>query len=159
MLLAEKRRKDAMGPVTLLRSMLRLGVTVSVLAIAFLMMSCGDDEETTRTIDVSAREYQIDVDRPTLPAGSTVFKVTNQGDEPHELVVLRTEVDADALPTAEDDTVDLEADGIDVVATYDSIEPGAVVSKTLDIDDGSYVIICNLPTHYEQGMRAVVTAE
>jgi uncharacterized cupredoxin-like copper-binding protein len=34
-----------------------------------------------------------------------------------------------------------------------------VVSLTFDLDAGAYVLICNVPTHYEQGMRGTVTLD
>jgi hypothetical protein len=144
------RARAALLPVLALGICLAAGTAVA----------CGDeDDDPTRTIDVSVQEYAIDVDRPTLPAGSVEFKVTHLGEERHELAILRTDLAADDLPTTPDDTVDLEADGIDVVGTFDEVEPGDVVTMTFDLDAADYVIICNVPTHYEQGMRVAVQTE
>jgi uncharacterized cupredoxin-like copper-binding protein len=39
----------------------------------------------------------------------------------------------------------------------DDIEGGSTQSLTVNLDAGSYVLICNLPGHYGQGMLAGFT--
>jgi uncharacterized cupredoxin-like copper-binding protein len=138
----------------------QLALAAVLCAAGVAAIGCDDEEDgLTRTIDLSISEYAIDTESSPLPHGDTELKATHVGAEAHDLVVLRTELAPDALPTTADDTVDQEAEGLEVVGTFGEIEPGEVVSLTLDLEAGTYVIICNVPTHYEQGMRAAIALE
>jgi len=112
------------------------------------------------TIDVTLQEWAVVPSADAAPAGDVTFKVTNQGpDDPHEFVILKTDLGASALPTDETGTVLEAGAGIEVV---DEIEDIAVASSgevTATLEAGSYVLLCNiydeteLEAHYTMGMR------
>lgn len=98
--------------------------------------------------------------------GSVTFDATNAGpDAEHELVVIRTDLAPDALPTKEDASVDEEGQGLEVMGEIPEFQPGQSGEITLDLPAGSYVLICNLVTeengqlesHYGFGMRTAFT--
>jgi hypothetical protein len=92
--------------------------------------------------------------------------VTNKGpDDTHEFVVIRTDLDPTELPTDETGAVDESGQGIEVVDEIEDIAVGENPSLTVDLDSGSYVLICNIydkaeqESHYQEGMRTGFTVE
>ena len=107
-------------------------------------------------VAVSLSEMDLVVSSNTAPAGELVFQIRNSGELPHELVVIRTEKDADELPVEEVRVVERR---LDIVARSEHIQPAQEATLTVDLEPGHYVLICNLSGHYEQsqfgpGMRA-----
>ena len=47
----------------------------------------------------------------------------------------------------------------DSVGEIGEIKPGTTGTVTLDLAPGQYVLVCNLPKHYAQGMRVAFTVE
>jgi uncharacterized cupredoxin-like copper-binding protein len=41
------------------------------------------------------------------------------------------------------------------VDEIEDITPGSTANLTVDLDAGTYVVMCNLPGHFERGMHAV----
>jgi uncharacterized cupredoxin-like copper-binding protein len=50
-----------------------------------------------------------------------------------------------------------EGDDFAPVDEIEDIEKGATPKLTIDLDAGSYVLICNVAGHYRQGMRTSFT--
>jgi uncharacterized cupredoxin-like copper-binding protein len=73
----------------------------------------------------------------------------------HEMVVLKTDTPFDQLEVGTDDRVS-EADSVGEIS---EIKPGTTGTVTLDLAPGKYVLVCNLPKHYAQGMRVAFTVE
>lgn len=122
---------------------------VGLLALG-LPWSCAPDGG----VEVRLDEYVVEV-RPELPSGETMFSARNVGRIEHELLVLRTDLDPDDLPV-EDGEAQTGAGGIEVLDRTDRIQPGAQASLTVRLRPGPYVIICNIPGHYQSGMRTGV---
>jgi uncharacterized cupredoxin-like copper-binding protein len=119
------------------------------------------DSDMGTTVNVQVQEWAVIPDTMSVSAGSVTFDVENTGPEDiHEFVVVRTDMPAGELPTGEDGAFDEEADGVEVVGEIEDIEVGATASLTLDLEPGSYVLLCNLveeedgelESHYQMGM-------
>ena len=101
-------------------------------------------------------EWAITVDPATVPAGEVTFDVTNVGAIPHELVIIRSDVAPDALPV-EGGRVPESA--VDLIGEVEEFPAGETKSGTFTLEAGSYVLICNIPAHYQQGMTIGFTVE
>src|SRR3954466_3249247 len=66
---------------------------------------------TSGTVNVTEREYSINLSSTTIKAGKVHFEVKNQGGMPHELVLFKTDLAPDALPVKEG-KVDEEGQGL-----------------------------------------------
>jgi uncharacterized cupredoxin-like copper-binding protein len=112
------------------------------------------------SVHVSEREYSIVPDVVSVASGAVRFQVSNTGLSGHEFVVVRTELDPRALPVNPDlGTVITNAVGIERVGAVDTtIKPGTTKTGSFDLKPGNYVLFCNLPGHYQQGMAAHFTA-
>lgn len=124
------------------------------------------------TVEVTLQEWAVIPAQSSGEAGSVTFNVTNDGpDHPHELVVIRTDLAPDALPTMPEGMVDEEGEGIEVIGEIEEFSPGETRSATFDLDPGSYVLVCNVAgeeggehggggeIHYKMGMFAAFTVE
>jgi uncharacterized cupredoxin-like copper-binding protein len=108
---------------------------------------------------VTLADYTVTPDESSAPAGDVTFDVTNDAEQTHEFVVFRTDLAEDQLPTNEDGDVDEEGEGVELVDEIEDIEGGSSESLTVNLEAGNYVLICNLPGHYRQGMHASFTVE
>jgi uncharacterized cupredoxin-like copper-binding protein len=97
---------------------------------------------------------------PSVPAGRVSFVVENMGWRTHEMVVLPLAAGAVAGQRAvgSDRKVDESGSLGEASANCrggagEGIESGAVGWTTLTLPKGRYELLCNLPNHYEDGMR------
>lgn len=146
---------------------------VAVAAIAALgLVGCTADSGSSpgaggdaTEVAVTLQEWAVVTDVDTAPAGEVVFTITNDGPEDiHEFVIFQTDLDPGALPVDENGVVDEEGEGITVVDEVEDLAVGATEELTVDLEAGSYVLVCNIwsedegEAHYAMGMRAPFTA-
>lgn len=123
---------------------------------ALLASACSDEGGKDTTVKVTLTEFAVVADPKSAQEGDVTFEVDNDGDETHELVVVKTDFDGGDLPAENDGSVDAGADGIDVIGETDEIDSGDSDSRVFNLDAGKYVLLCNLVeadhAHFEQGM-------
>lgn len=139
---------------------------IGVFSVVLLGLSaCGGGGTT---VGVTVQEFAVLPADSSAPAGEVTFEVENTGpDDPHEFVVIRTDLAPDALPTAEDGSVDEGGEGIEVLGEIEEFPVGQTESRTFDMEAGTYVLICNIveeengtiEAHYSLGMRAPFVVE
>jgi uncharacterized cupredoxin-like copper-binding protein len=90
----------------------------------------------------------------TLSAGTHRLRLVNAGAQPHELLVFRTPLRANALPVDENGKVIEESPRLQsVLDSGNSLNPHETQPLTVKLTPGHYVAVCNLPAHYGRGMR------
>lgn len=114
------------------------------------------------SVDVSAVEYAF-VDLPTtLPAGQASFSLTNDGEEPHEMILFRR-ADGETRPI--EDILALgeeEAGGAIAFTGVTFAEPGQTGYLAAELEAGGYATVCFIPVgggeegppHFTEGMVA-----
>ena len=95
---------------------------------------------------------------PASAADPTTFTITNDGALIHNLRVIRTDLDADSLPL-DDSGFQVDEEQVNVVASIADLSGGDSTELAVDLEAGSYVLICNIVGHYDQGMRTSFTVE
>ena len=110
-------------------------------------------------VGVTLADYSVTPDASSAPAGDVTFDITNDAEQTHEFVVFKTDLAADQLPTNDDGDVDEKGEGVEHIDEIEDIAGGSNESLTVNLDAGNYVLICNLPGHYRQGMHASFTVE
>ena len=153
---------------------------LTVLVAGLALVACGDEEPTEApatqaatttartTVGVTLQEFSVLPTPASAPAGQVTFEAKNAGPkDPHELVVIKTDLEPGALPTTPEGKVDEEGAGIEVLGEIEEFKMGEARSKDFALTAGSYVLICNVveeeggktEAHYQQGMRTAFTVE
>ena len=128
-----------------------------LLAAAFLVASsCGGAPESAEqpTLSVELTDFAVKADPGTVKAGHNVFAIRNRASMIHDLVVIRTDLAPNTLPL---DGGKAKEDG--KVGGVANISAGISRKLVLELPAGHYVLICNVPGHYQLGMRAALTVE
>jgi uncharacterized cupredoxin-like copper-binding protein len=151
-------------------------ITLSVAAVWLALAGCGgggDNGTSTQaqapvqpagggSLTINMSDYAFSPKDATTNAGTVKLSTPNQGQLPHELVLFKTKQPAGSLPTLSNGEVDeegLEANGVESPGEIEDVGPGETKSATLKLTPGKYVMICNLPGHYKQGMYGTLTVK
>ena len=105
---------------------------------------------------ISLYEWKVIV-ASTLKSGSSSFTISNFGAVPHELLVFKSELEPSAYPTDAAGDIKEEGAGVTLVSDGDNIDPGGSQARTVDLEPGTYLFVCNIPGHFKAGMFTVVT--
>jgi uncharacterized cupredoxin-like copper-binding protein len=117
----------------------------------------GSGTESKGTIATSLTDaFVIDIASATAEAGAIAFEVTNTGQLLHEFMVVRTDLAEDALPI---DVVQVDEAQLEIVASTLELPPGQSQLLLTDLEAGHYVLICNIPGHYNAGMHRTFTVK
>ena len=145
------------------RLFLFLFIAALLLVLGALAAACGDDEAGFVSVVLDDDETLSIIDEETgaaaftANAGEITFEVHNEGSVLHNLVIIRTDLAADALPSLVG-SVDEEAAG-EKIGEIEEFLPDAVEVASFTLTPGRYVLICNLRDHYALGMFAELTVE
>jgi len=149
---------------------MRMGaLAVGALTMLALGAACTDTDEpnggtgggggsaVVTSIDVSlTNDFTIVPSNETARAGEVSFRSTNNGALPHELIVLQTDLAFDALPT---DGPVVDVSQLTVLGETAELNPGERETVTLQLTAGEYLLLCNIPGHYQAGMYTAFTVE
>lgn len=117
---------------------------------------------------MSVQEWSVLPDPDSNGSGEVTFTVENKGEEVHEFVIVKTDLDPGSLPTADDGSVSEDGEGMEVIDEIEDIAVGSSPDLTVDLEAGSYVFLCNIveeledgevESHYQMGMRTAFTVE
>lgn len=115
------------------------------------------------SIDVTLDEFSVSTSEGSTEAGEVTFNISNEGEETHEFVVIKTDLRATELPTEDDGSVSESGEGMEVVDEVEDLPSGESEELTVDLEAGNYVLICNIleddESHYQEGMRTPFTVE
>ncbi len=145
----------------------RLLATIALVALAGA--ACAAAKPAGGTVDVGLQEWAVVPAQTSVNAGPVTFKVNNTGpDDPHELVIIRTDLAPGKLPTDAFGKVDEAGAGIEMIGEVESFDPGKTETGTFDLKAGTYVLICNIlqdepdgskESHYRMGMFTAFTVK
>lgn len=116
------------------------------------------------SVKVTLKEWAVETDVASAPAGKVTFAVTNEGPaDTHEFVVIKTDLSLIALPTDATGAVDEGGGGMVVKDEIEEVEVGTNETLEVTLEPGAYVLICNIydeteqEAHYKEGMRTSFT--
>lgn len=124
--------------------------------------SPGSSLEADAVVGVTITDGSLELDTEEVLAGTVRFDVTNNGEEPHELLVVFG-ADPDQLPLQDAGGVDESAIEENTVRGALSLFPaGTTCSGTFELPPGEYTILCNVveprdgvnESHFESGESA-----
>jgi hypothetical protein len=135
-----------------------VGVVLFAVGVLWSLSGCGLGNLTGgQHVSVGLDEYNVRLSGGTAPGGEVTFDVHNGGRDPHEFVILKSDLSVASLPAAEGadaGKVQEEAPGIVHVSEISGIGPGQDKSLTVDLKPGTYLLVCNFPGHLHSGMAA-----
>jgi uncharacterized cupredoxin-like copper-binding protein len=142
-------------------------VAVAVAVLWAFTAACGDDDGGEE-VNVVLSEFIVEPEQESVDSGEVTFVADNQGGETHEFLVVEA-ASADDLPVDDDGAFDEAAFGEDnVLDEVEDIEAGDTAELTLDLEAGTYVLLCNIveeedagevESHFAEGMHATFTVE
>lgn len=132
----------------------------AVLVAILLITACGESTPAFQAADVQLvveiSDFKVVPNVATVKAGPTKIGIRNRGSQPHDLVVLRTDLAPDRLPY---DAGRAKAGEPGLVGRSNELRAGGTAALTLTLEPGQYVLICNVAGHYGLGMRAALRVE
>lgn len=136
------RRGAALSTITV--------VTAVVVAAALVGPSGATTAKTI--VKVRLKGSTILLDRPSAQRWFVNFAVANRDDVPHEFLILKTMVKPWKLPVKSGRAVEAGR-----VRRFGTLLPGEARQHGLNLTPGKYVLLCNLPGHYQAGQRVAFT--
>jgi uncharacterized cupredoxin-like copper-binding protein len=154
---------------------------IAAVAVAILATSCGGESTKDRrpketspgapqateappgvetTVEVSLSDFNVAPKVSEAPAGQLTFAPSVvDGSEGHNFVVVKTDLEPDALPKLPAGNADTTADGVEMLGFLNTFGPGDTPTLNVSATPGKYVLICNIVDHYRRGMSARFTVE
>jgi hypothetical protein len=118
------------------------------------------DAEPTTTVEISLTEFALAPVPDEVPAGTIEFVASNDGEEPHELVIVRYDGEPGDIPVDADGAAD-EAqlpEGTEVME-IEGFAGGNTCTAAFDLEPGSYALFCNIVEEEESGAMEAHYAE
>ncbi|AFZ30182.1 hypothetical protein Glo7428_1624 [Gloeocapsa sp. PCC 7428] len=136
-----------------------------LIALIFLLVAIGSVDreaiaaQTVTQVKVIETEMAIELSPRTVPAGAIEFIAYNQGQLPHEMEIIKTDVPLDQMPI-KNNRLDRKKVGekIDEIEAED-LPSGATATLLTTLQPGRYLIECNIPGHFQAGMKAELLVE
>jgi uncharacterized cupredoxin-like copper-binding protein len=123
--------------------------------LAMAVVACGGDKRST-AVGVALDEWSVTPTVAEAREGTVRFEVRNDGTMAHQLIVLKSDLPPEMLPVANGAIAMAQ---VRVLESIDPIAPGATGEVRFEATPGKYVLVCNVPGHYQQGMAASFLVE
>lgn len=121
----------------------RVWLSVVMVVAALVVTACGGGggqqtggqqrATTGGAVNVSEKEWVIQLSTATVKAGTVKFVIKNEGTIEHNFVIQGANVEVD------------------------TIAPGSSKEVTAQLKPGTYTVVCNIPGHEEAGMKVTIT--
>lgn len=98
------------------------------------------------TVAATEKDFAITLDKSTAPAGTITFNVSNQGPSPHNVGVV-----AGGGATRQGGLTG------QVIKVTENFDGGKSATLTVDLQPGTYQIVCTIPGHVQLGMIVAFT--
>jgi uncharacterized cupredoxin-like copper-binding protein len=133
------------------------GVLLDLLMIVTVVVSAAplaraDETVEVKLIDKGKESMRMDLSTKQVRAGKVTFNVTNTSQNLiHEFVVIRS--DKPIEPTLyNEDEKEIEENALEVVNEIEDIQPGKSGTLAVNLELGSYILLCNKAGHFKAGM-------
>ncbi len=131
----------------------KLLLPLVALVVAAVVVSPIGATPAKTLVKVQLKEFKVLPSPLTAKRGFVSFSVKNTGGVPHELVVLKTKTAPAKLPVKGGKAVETGR-----IGRVGPLKPGTSKNLNLTLKSGKYVLLCNLPGHYQAGQRIGFTA-
>jgi uncharacterized cupredoxin-like copper-binding protein len=109
--------------------------------------------------DMSMAPMGVTADKTTVKAGVVMFEVTNTSmDTVHEMIVAPISDVNETLPYLTKDNI-VDEDHGSHLGEVSELEPGKNGALRITLKPGKYILYCNIPMHYMDGMWTLIEAK
>lgn len=112
--------------------------------------------ETAVTVEIS--NGSLTIDPASVPAGTVTLEIDPEAGEAgdaahvHALTILKTDLPPDGLSIGMYGRAETTKEGIEIA--YSESVASSPHSAEVELEPGSYILLCNYPLHYGRGERA-----
>jgi len=110
----------------------------------------GGAAPATSTINAEEKDFAISLSSSTVKAGTVTFNIKNTGQSPHNLGVVKNNGASKAQGLTNQS---------DLVKDSATIDGGKTTTLTVDLQPGTYSIVCTIPGHIQLGMIVTLTVQ
>lgn len=108
---------------------------------------------------MSSEGMGITVDKASVTAGEVTFDVTNTSQVMvHEMILAPVPAGTTALPW-DDAEQGVDEEAAQAMGEVSERQPGEGGKLTMDLKPGTYILFCNVPGHFVDGMWAEITVQ
>lgn len=132
----------------------RLASGLSTLLVVAIIGACAPASSGATPVQVTIEDDRIEADPGEVPSGRIEFRILNQGSMVHEMEVFAGATAGESLEVRNSVA---DTTGLTLVDEIEDILIGSALSLTVDLAPGAYLLLCNLPEHYANGMWTYVT--
>lgn len=101
----------------------------------------------------------VKADAQTVKAGKVTFEVTNASkDIVHEMILSPLPAGGKPLPYLADQ-LKVDEDAAGHLGEVSELDPGKSGALTVDLKPGKYILFCNIPAHFMNGMWTEITVD
>lgn len=138
-------------------------MAIGPVILGFGQQALSQSTHTEAQVHVTLKDFTVHPNQTTAKAGWITFQAVNAGTMPHELVILRTDLNPANLPRMEEKDnkgtvtghiVNEEHAAVEPIEEIEEFPAGNSKGKKVLLDQGRYVLFCNVPGHYDKGMYA-----
>ena len=129
------------------------------------LTSCGADptnfgtapaDTISNKITGNVHEWGVDISAGKAEAGEVTFAIANFGSIPHEFIVVKTDFKPGEIPLGANNRFDEEGEGVEAIDEIKEFEVDTSHVLKVNLDAGSYQVLCNIEGHYKNGMYAAL---
>lgn len=110
----------------------------------------GNGAAATSTINADEKDYAISLSSSTAKAGMVTFNIKNSGPTPHNLGIVKGNGASKAQGLTNQS---------DLIKDSDTIDSGKTTTLTVDLQPGTYSVVCTVPGHIQLGMILTLTVQ
>ena len=120
--------------------------------------------EGATDVNVTLREWAVEPETASVPAGTIYLLASNEGEDAHELLIIRSDAPPDSLPVVDGR---VPGERVEFIGRIETFAPGSQASGVFELTPGRYILFCNiaeveegeLESHYQLGMATSFTVE
>jgi uncharacterized cupredoxin-like copper-binding protein len=124
-----------------------------ILLLLVAVVAC-DSEPAGTLVGVQITDGAFELSTSSEVAGLITFAIDNTGSQVHEFEVFSGAEPGQVLPLASGVA---DTSGLTVLDEVEDLLPGSSSRLAVDLEPGTYLLICNLPAHYAAGNWAEFT--
>lgn len=118
-----------------------------------------EDEIVANKIVGQVFEWDVEVSAGKAKAGEVIFAIANYGTIQHEFLVTKTSFEPGKIPLGENNRFDEELEGIEVIDEIPEWPLNEAKVLKIDLQPGTYELLCNIEGHYANGMHHAFIVE